>query len=63
MKRLRYNSEPKREETKPVPESMVVAVSERRARQGAEQKMSDKRAALFGSLQAEARSAGGEVVT
>ena len=38
MKRLRYNSEPKREETKSVPESVVVAVSERRAGQGAEQK-------------------------
>ena len=37
VKRLRYNSEPKWEETKSVPESEVVAVSERRAGQGAEQ--------------------------
>ena len=44
-------------------ESVVVAVSERRAGQGAEQKMSGKRAAHFGSLQAEARSVGGTIVT
>ena len=62
VKRLRYNSEPKWEETKSVSESEVVAVSERRARQGAEQKTSGKLAALFGSLQAEARSAGGVLV-
>ena len=60
VKRLRYNSEPKWEETKSVSESVVVAVSERRA--GVKQKKSGKRAAHFGSLQAEARSAGGVVV-
>ena len=62
MKRLRYNSEPKWEETKSVSESVVVAVSERRAGQGAEQKRAANVPLFFGSLQAEARSAGGVVV-
>ena len=62
VKRLRYNSEPKWEETKSVPESVVVAVSELRAGKGAEQKRAANVPLFFGTRQAEARSVGGVVV-